>query len=386
MLSLPSRTLGTRSRELPPGDGTGDPARAVSLSQRPRRGDPGHALRHHRVLRRSGRDPAADAADQRPEPDGGRQGQPRRRAAAPVGGSRRPRAEGPAPSLRVARRRCRRGRRGCKHMPGSSGADGGAVRRRPRGQVRLLESGQLDAALAELQKAPDDPESLYYQGRVWAKKAETAPLPTPPPPPVADAARLAAASGARVQARGDPGRRSSTRRPSRPSPTTRAAHLALAELLAPHAAHRIRPAPRRRGQAREAARRPPPPACRIDASVDRVIRAYQIAMQADPTSPAPVEELIRFGRRVGRVDAAEAGFKELVRRKREKETRGAARPLRGLPGRARRRTRWPRSSSTGRPSSGSPDDDADARARSPTSTWRWRRDAFAKQQYAVTED
>jgi uncharacterized protein HemY len=33
-----------------------------------------------------------------------------------------------------------------------------------------------------------------------------------------------------------------------------------------------------------------------------------------------VEELIRFGRRVNRLDAAEAGFKEMVRRKKERET------------------------------------------------------------------
>ncbi|HET6897797.1 MAG TPA: hypothetical protein VFK70_05595, partial [Vicinamibacteria bacterium] len=58
----------------------------------------------------------------------------------------------------------------------------------------------------------------------------------------------------------------------------------------------------------------------IDGSVDRVIRAFQIAMQSDPASPTPVEEIIRFGRRVGRLDASEAGFKEMVRRKKEKET------------------------------------------------------------------
>ena len=34
----------------------------------------------------------------------------------------------------------------------------------------------------------------------------------------------------------------------------------------------------------------------------------------------PVQELIRFGRRVNRLDAAEAGFKEMVRRKKEAQT------------------------------------------------------------------
>jgi len=51
-------------------------------------------------------------------------------------------------------------------------------------------------------------------------------------------------------------------------------------------------------------------------------------MQADATTMAPVEEIIRFGRRVGRLDAAEAGFKEMVRRKKEKET---AEPLAHAP-------------------------------------------------------
>ena len=91
----------------------------------------------------------------------------------------------------------------------------------------------------------------------------------------------------------------------------------MGQLLAPHAAHQY-------DLAEEAAKhkKPPVPAAPlpIDASVDRVIRAFQVAMQADPTSPVPVEEIIRFGRRVGRLDAAEAGFKEMVRRKKERET------------------------------------------------------------------
>jgi tetratricopeptide (TPR) repeat protein len=200
-------------------------------------------------------------------------------------------------------------------MPGAGGADG-TLSSAVREGKSLLESGQLDAALAELQKEPDDPDSLYYQGRVWAKKAESAPLPTPPPPPTPlprgwqpppspefkpeeiQAAQLyERAIAARPQS-GEP-------------------QLALAQLLAPHAAHQhdlAEDAARRKKAAAPAAPLP------IDASVDRVIRAYQIAMQADATAMAPVEEIIRFGRRVGRLDAAEAGFKEMVQRKKEKET------------------------------------------------------------------
>ena len=59
----------------------------------------------------------------------------------------------------------------CRHSAGGGGGE-----RSLTGPVRegksLLESGQLDAALAELQKAPDDPDSLYYQGRVfWANES-----------------------------------------------------------------------------------------------------------------------------------------------------------------------------------------------------------------------
>jgi tetratricopeptide (TPR) repeat protein len=180
----------------------------------------------------------------------------------------------------------------------------------------LYESGQLDAALAELNKAPDDPDSLYYQGLVWAKKAESAPLPTPPPPPSPMPRGWQAPPAPELKAEEVQAaqlfERAIAARPDAVGP-----HLALAQLLAPHAAHRY-------DLAEDAARSkhtpPPPAALPVDASAERVIRAYQFAIQADPASTQPVEDLIRFGRRVGRLDAAEAGYKELVRRKKEKET------------------------------------------------------------------
>ena len=203
---------------------------------------------------------------------------------------------------------------GCKG-PSSGGADG-SLSSSVRESKSLLESGQLDAALAELQKAPDDPDSLYYQGRVWAKKAESAPLPTPPPPPVptprgwqpppAPELKPEEIQAAQLYEKAIAAK-----------PDNASAHLALGQLLAPHAAHQY-------DLAEDAAKhkKPPVPAAPlpVDASVDRVIRAFQVAMQADPTSPGPVEEIIRFGRRVGRLDASEAGFKEMVRRKKERET------------------------------------------------------------------
>jgi hypothetical protein len=264
-------------------------------------------------------------------------------------------------------------------MPGSGGADGGLS-----GSVRegksLLESGQLDAALAELQKSPDDPDSLYYQGRVWARKAESAPLPTPLPPPVpaprgwqpppAPEFKPEEIQAAQLYERAIAAK-----------PDNAAAHLALSQLLAPHAAHQY-------DLAEDAAKhkKSPVPAAPlpVDASVDRVIRGYQIAMQADPASPTPVEEIIRFGRRVGRLDAAEAGFKEMVRRKKEKETaEPLARygdfladekkePLAAIE-QYREALIWV------------PDDDA-TRSKVAGIYLKMATEAFAKQQYAVTED
>jgi len=180
----------------------------------------------------------------------------------------------------------------------------------------LLESGQTDAALAELLKSPDDPDSLYYQGRVWARKAESAPLPTPPPAPSPAPAGWQAPPTPELKTEevraAQLYEKAIAAKPDSPGP-----HLGLAQLLAPHAAHL-------HDLAEEAAKhKKPAPATAdlpVDVSVDRVIRAYQFAMQADPTGSVPVDELVRFGRRVGRLDAAEAGFAEMVHRKKEAET------------------------------------------------------------------
>ncbi|HEV7499165.1 MAG TPA: hypothetical protein VGQ33_04135 [Vicinamibacteria bacterium] len=266
----------------------------------------------------------------------------------------------------------------CKHLPGMKGADGelsGPVRE----GKSLLESGQLDAALAELQKAPDDPDSLYYQGRVWARKAESAPLPTPPPvsaplphgalPPSAPELKVEEVQAAQLYERAIAAR-----------PESAEAHLALADLLAPHAAHQ-------HDLIEDAAshKRPLPPAppSPVDASVERVIRAYDAAMKADAVSTAAVDGIIRFGRRVGRLDAAEEGFKEMVRRKKERETAGPLTrygdflaqdkkdPLEAIE-QYRQALIWV------------PDDDA-TRAKIADIYLKLAAEAFAKQQYGVTD-
>lgn len=268
---------------------------------------------------------------------------------------------------------------GCSHLPGSGASDGSLA-----GPVRdgkaLLDSGQLDGALAELQKAPTDPDSLYYQGLVWAKKAQSAPLPTTPPPP-SPAPKgwqpLAAPElkDEEIQA-AQAFEKAIVARPESAAP-----HLALAQLLAPHAAHQ-------HDVAEEAARhkKPAPPAVPlpVDLSTDRVIRAYRFAMQADAAAAGTPDELIRFGRRVGRLDAAEAGFQEMIRRKKERETaEPLARygdflaedkkdPLAAIE-QYRQALIWV------------PDDDA-TRGKVAAIYLKMAAEAFARQQYAVTED
>jgi tetratricopeptide (TPR) repeat protein len=266
----------------------------------------------------------------------------------------------------------------CKHLPGMKGADGelsGAVRE----GKSLLEKGELDAALAELQKAPDDPDSLYYQGRVWARKAESAPLPTPPPlsaplprgaiPPSAPELKVEEVQAAQLYERAIAAR-----------PENAEAQLALADLLAPHAAHQHDLVEDAASHKRPLPAAPPSP---VDASVERVIRAYDAAMKADAASTTAVDGIIRFGRRVGRLDAAEEGFKEMVRRKKERETavpltrygdflaQDKKDPLEAIE-QYRQALIWV------------PDDDA-TRAKIADIYLKLAADAFAKQQYGVTD-
>lgn len=188
----------------------------------------------------------------------------------------------------------------------------------------LIDSGQADEALQRLGNRGQTPETLYLMGRAWARKAQTAPLPTPPPAPspLPRGAQLPPAPEFKpeeLQAIGFFEKAVAER------PEHAAAHVGLAELLAPHALRReaaarqdaAQPPARRRGRRAT----PPPPlpdTAGVDASVDRVIRAYQFAMAADPASAVLPDSLIGFGIQSGRLDAAEAGHLELLKRVREK--------------------------------------------------------------------
>ncbi len=146
----------------------------------------------------------------------------------------------------------------------------------------LLEKGEYDAALAQL-GAAEDPESLYLLGRAWAGKA-----------------RLVGRVGGGQLSSEETRALGFLERAVEVRPDLAAAHLEIAELLAPHIP--VEPA----GGAA-------PPGV----TVNRVLEAYGAAIQADPADTAAVEALIAFSTRVGRASEAEAGYRELIRRDRE---------------------------------------------------------------------
>jgi tetratricopeptide (TPR) repeat protein len=176
----------------------------------------------------------------------------------------------------------------------------------------LVEQGQYDEALAQLQNATE-PEALYLQGRAWAAKGEKAPLPTPAP-------------GTSVAPEWKPEEIRALdllERAIAARPDLAGAHVTLAQVLTPHALVRAEreaaAAARVRGKkGRPPAETPPPPMVGPDSSPERVVRELKAAAQAEPASKVAVEALIAFATRAGRLDEAEAGYQELLKREREK--------------------------------------------------------------------
>jgi tetratricopeptide (TPR) repeat protein len=166
----------------------------------------------------------------------------------------------------------------------------------------LVEQGRYDEAIASLGAAADA-ESLYLLGRAWEGKARGAPVPTPAPGVNVPAGTLFKPEEERalefflraVAARSDHA----------------GALLAIADLLAPHALARLEAG--KTGGIPAASMQAPGP----DASVERVLRAYGDAVQADAAAPGAVEAMIRFATRAGRLAEADAAFQELMRRRRE---------------------------------------------------------------------
>jgi tetratricopeptide (TPR) repeat protein len=178
-----------------------------------------------------------------------------------------------APLLAVG---CARGREG----PGSTGEDIEEAR-------TLVEQGAYDDALARLGDGADA-ESLYLLGLAWAGKA-----------------RQAGGVGGDRLGPEETQALAFLERAVRARPDHAAAHLAIAEILAPHAAT---PETGATGAA---------VAPVSGVSVDRVLGAYGAAVQADLADTEAVEGLIAFATRVGRLPEVEAGYRELTRRDRE---------------------------------------------------------------------
>jgi hypothetical protein len=177
--------------------------------------------------------------------------------------------------------------------------------------------------------APPGPGSaqangFYEEGVSWVKKAETAPLPTPPPltAPLPKGAEPPAAPEFKpeeIQAVSF-FEKAIAAQPADPRP-----HMALAQLLAPHAVHRREveaQAAWRQKPARGKGRPTPPPAptpdpSGIDYSVERIVRSYEAGIQNNPLDKQSVEALIDFAVKTGALEAAEGAFQELTKRVKE---------------------------------------------------------------------
>jgi tetratricopeptide (TPR) repeat protein len=158
------------------------------------------------------------------------------------------------------------------------------------GARTLVEERRFDEAIAAIGDR-GDAEALYLLGRAWAGKAQAAPASTAVPEggagvPLKPEEQQALAFFERAVV---------------VRPDLAAAHLAIAELLAPNALAAVR-----RGGAAAG-----------DGAVARVLQSYGRAIQADPAGAAALESMIRFATAAGRVAEADSAYQELIRRRRE---------------------------------------------------------------------
>jgi tetratricopeptide (TPR) repeat protein len=167
----------------------------------------------------------------------------------------------------------------------------------------LVEQGRFDDAIAKIGTS-DDPETLVVLGRAWAGRARSQPLPTPAP----------GARPGEVAVKEDDARALGfLERAAAMRPDLADAHLAIAEILAPYALAGATASGAKAFEAGGAAAAGPGP----DTSVDRVLRSFSEALQADPAGTTAAQELIDFATRAGRLQEADAGYQELIRRRRE---------------------------------------------------------------------
>jgi hypothetical protein len=169
----------------------------------------------------------------------------------------------------------------------------------------------------------EEADRLHQEGLSWARKAETAPLPTPDP---SLAGGPGGASAAVPEFKPEQLRAAeSFEKALAANPQHAGANLALGDLLAPHALRRLEAqrardaaakARPRKGHGPAATAPPMVPVSTVDASPERVLRAYLAALQADP-GRAPADRLITFAVKAGRLDVAETAHHELLRRVKE---------------------------------------------------------------------
>lgn len=206
----------------------------------------------------------------------------------------------------------------CEQAPPSPLPESTPARDAFAGVADLIEQGRPDDALAQLGTAGDSPDALYYQGVAWAKKAETAPLPTPEPLPPGSPKGAVAVTPAlkpeEVQALGFFDRAAAAR------PKEGRTHLAVATLLAPHALRRI-DAERAAAAAPRRGRKGAPPALPAaagpDHSPERVLRAYRSAVEGEPPPATAIEKMYDFAVRAGKLDDASWALQQGIERDRE---------------------------------------------------------------------
>jgi len=180
----------------------------------------------------------------------------------------------------------------------------------------LIAQGDADGALARLQAADQGAgEVLYLEGLAWARKAEGAPTQDAPGSSAPPRSGVPDLKPEEEKALALLERAVSAR------PELAAAHVAIADLLAPHAlrreaAERALVSGRGRGAGGRRRDEPTAPAAG-DSGVDRVLQAYRRGAQADPVSKSIVEAWIDFARKAGRLEEADAGFKQLLLRDKE---------------------------------------------------------------------
>lgn len=203
--------------------------------------------------------------------------------------------------------------------------DAGTTRGPLAGIQEQLDAGDVDAAMARLDAADDSagPERFYLLGEAWAKKAESAPLPTPQPPPEGSPKGapmlLPEFKPEELKAL------SFFEKAAAAMPYDAHAQMGLADLLAPHARRRHdaalaaaakKPTPHGKHAAAEHPLVVPAPGG-PDISPERIIKAYRAAAAASAKDATALEALYTFAVAVERLDDADWARKEVIARDRE---------------------------------------------------------------------